>query len=478
MKKILKLLMISFVFSLPFTLCVQAAQETAVGEEAAKSSSSSIQPYASEELVNITIEGTENYDYAWEVLDLVNEEREKEGVGPLTMDQELMDAAMLRAAETQLYFSHTRPDGTTCWTACSKASGENIAANYSPESVMEAWMDSSGHRSNILNAGWTSIGVGCFTQGNVQYWVQMFSSSQAAEPQIYGSKNVTRSISASKDIVNLEITGVSSEPISISVVPDGQEISLGAVIRNAGWDYGSTVPAADSISWTSSDSSVVSVDMGKLTGQKNGNADIRAELKDCPEIFVEVPVQAYGLPDAVTGVKAATAGKNKVLLTWEPSSNAEGYLIYAQKNGSYGYCGMTTAGTRFTDIKALDTDYNFYWVFPYVTDSNGKMYPGAVQGYVYAKGVIPPVQNLKGYSISGGVRLTWDPQNDADGYLIYGIRAGSQYGYIGMTTTGTVFKDSKASKEDYNFYWVFPYHNKDGKMIVGGTPKYTYGIAL
>lgn len=139
---------------------------------------------------------------------------------------------------------------------------------------------------------------------------------------------------------------------------------------------------------------------------------------------------------------------------------------------------MTTTGMRFTDIKALDTDYNFYWVFPYVTDSNGKMYPGPVQGYVYAKGVIPPVQNLKGYSISGGVRLTWDPQNDADGYLIYGIRAGSQYGYVGMTTTGTVFKDSKASKEDYNFYWVFPYHNKDGKMIVGGTPKYTYGIAL
>ena len=113
MKKILKLLMISFIFSLPFTLCVQAAQKTAVGEEAAKSSSSSIQPYASEELVNIDVEGTENQDYAWEVLDLVNEEREKEGVGPLTMDQELMDAAMLRAAETQLYFSHTRPDGTT-----------------------------------------------------------------------------------------------------------------------------------------------------------------------------------------------------------------------------------------------------------------------------------------------------------------------------------------------------------------------------
>lgn len=47
-------------------------------------------------------------------------------------------------------------------------------------------------------------------------------------------------------------------------------------------------------------------------------------------------VQAYGLPDAVTGVKAASAGKNKVLLTWEPSSGAEGYLIYAQKTAVMG----------------------------------------------------------------------------------------------------------------------------------------------
>lgn len=55
-----------------------------------------------------------------------------------------------------------------------------------------------------------------------------------------------------------------------------------------------------------------------------------------------------------------------------PSSGAEGYLIYAQKNGKYGYVGMTTKGTAFTDIKALDADYNYYWMFPYITNSTGK----------------------------------------------------------------------------------------------------------
>ena len=184
--------------------------------------------------------------------------------------------------------------------------------------------------------------------------------------------------------------------------------------------------------------------------------------------------------DAVTNLKGTPAGKQKVKLTWDVSESAEGYLIYAQKNGKYGYVGMTTKGTTFTDTKALDTDYNYYWVFPYVTDTDtGKMLPGKCTKYVWAKGVIPAVQNLKASSAKGGVKLTWTEQKDAEGYLVYGQRAGGKYGYVGMTTKGTTFTDTKASKTAYNYYWVFPYH-KDGQgnMIVGGTPKYTYGRAL
>lgn len=184
-------------------------------------------------------------------------------------------------------------------------------------------------------------------------------------------------------------------------------------------------------------------------------------------------------PDPVTNLKAVMAGKQTVKLTWNTSANADGYLVYSQKNGEYKYCGMTTMGTEYTDAKALDSSYNFYWVFPYIKNGMGKMIAGGCTKYVFAKGLCPAVMNLKASSVQGGVRLTWSASTGADGYLVYGQRAGNTYGYIGMTTMGTTFTDKQASKTAYNYYWVFPYHKDlNGKMIVGGTPKYTYGRAL
>ena len=75
---------------------------------------------------------------------------------------------------------------------------------------------------------------------------------------------------------------------------------------------------------------------------------------------------AVSKPGTVTGLKAAPAGKNRVKLTWSAVSGAEGYLVYAQKSGTYGYVGMTTKGTTYTDTKALDSDYNYYFVFAYM----------------------------------------------------------------------------------------------------------------
>ena len=187
------------------------------------------------------------------------------------------------------------------------------------------------------------------------------------------------------------------------------------------------------------------------------------------------------VPSAVTGLTASSYGKNATYLKWNHSAYAEGYLIYGQKNGKYGYVGMTSENF-LVDGEALDTDYNFYWVFPYVTNGSDKMIPGGCTKYVWAKGVCPAVTNLRASSVSGGVKLTWTASQtcrgrNAAGYLIYGKTATGKYGYIGMTA-GTSFKHAKASKSEYNFYWVFPYHkNASGKMIVGGTPHYVYGKA-
>lgn len=121
-------------------------------------------------------------EFANEVVRLVNEERAKAGLSALTVDAGAASAAQVRARETETSFSHTRPDGSSFNSALTEAgvnfrgAGENIAyGQNSPEKVMESWMNSSGHRANILNSSYTSIGVGHYQNASgVDYWTQLF----------------------------------------------------------------------------------------------------------------------------------------------------------------------------------------------------------------------------------------------------------------------------------------------------------------
>lgn len=118
--------------------------------------------------------------YARQVADLVNAQRASAGLDPLAWDPSLASAANIRSKELTVLFSHTRPDGTDCFTAISNpqdyvAFGENIAAGQpSPSVVMNAWMNSSGHRANILNTHYTKIGVSCYYKDGMYHWVQIF----------------------------------------------------------------------------------------------------------------------------------------------------------------------------------------------------------------------------------------------------------------------------------------------------------------
>ena len=113
-----------------------------------------------------------------EVLALVNAERAKNGLSPLTLDTELTSNANIRAKEIVEQFSHTRPNGESCDTAVTvdwMHVGENIAMGYpTPEAVMNGWMNSDGHRKNILNGDFTKIGIGVCSSGGAMYWVQLF----------------------------------------------------------------------------------------------------------------------------------------------------------------------------------------------------------------------------------------------------------------------------------------------------------------
>lgn len=117
------------------------------------------------------------------VIALVNSYRSQNGLSSVTYDATLAKAANVRAKELVSSFSHTRPNGTRCFTAFDEAgvsyrgAGENIAMGQSSaEAVMSDWMKSEGHRENILNANFTKIAVGVYEGSDGRlYWAQEFA---------------------------------------------------------------------------------------------------------------------------------------------------------------------------------------------------------------------------------------------------------------------------------------------------------------
>ena len=165
------------------------------------------------------ISGTNDYDSAYEVLDILNGYRRQNGLPALKMDGELLETAMFRAAETAIYYSHTRPDATDFSTALSNrfsqcVNAENIAAGHSSaQEVMTSWENSPGHNANMLDAGHDSVGIGCFIDSNGnRYWVQCFSSATgiAEGSKSSGSKKVTHEINVFAGVLDARISSTSA----------------------------------------------------------------------------------------------------------------------------------------------------------------------------------------------------------------------------------------------------------------------------
>lgn len=116
------------------------------------------------------------------VFDLVNKERKANGLGNLTLSDDLCKVADIRAKEIVKSFSHTRPNGTSCFTAFKengvsyRYAGENIAyGQKTATEVMNGWMNSAGHRANILSKNFGKIGIACYEYNGRKYWVQLFT---------------------------------------------------------------------------------------------------------------------------------------------------------------------------------------------------------------------------------------------------------------------------------------------------------------
>ena len=168
------------------------------------------------------VKGIARYDYAFDVLELVNKERAKVGRKPLVMAESLLRTAMFRAAEQEVLYSHGRPsgrdrfsddifeknDGDTAYNSSGEGqTGENIALGFAdPEEVVDGWMHSDGHRWNMLNENYGAIGIGCIQTGDNIYWCQVFiadcTKTASRQENTVNTYSIPRTINAPAELLD------------------------------------------------------------------------------------------------------------------------------------------------------------------------------------------------------------------------------------------------------------------------------------
>lgn len=183
-------------------------------------------------------------DYAYQIAAIVNRERAANGLKLLKYSDTLSDAAIVRVNEIQTYFSHTRPNGTSCFTAVTDMGvryryiGENIAyGQNSPEDVMNAWMNSSGHRANILSENFDYIGIGVTYRNGTYYWSQFFATSDDLTGDVITSDSIptettttTTTNATTTEAVTTQVTTTSAtsnpaETVTTTIITENKDLN-------------------------------------------------------------------------------------------------------------------------------------------------------------------------------------------------------------------------------------------------------------
>ena len=304
------------------------------------------------------VRGTAKYDLAKQVLSLVNRQRGSYGLSTLKMDKNLQQMAMQRAAECSVLFSHTRPDGNVCFEL-GEFSGENIAGGTATAAdVMNLWMNSEGHRANILGGGWKSMGVGCVEVDGTYFWTQVFSGDAGSGTYAgTGSKAQTYAMDATYDTVGIDSFGFNlPNPPSSSIVLDkGKTYKLAVYAPNADWSYVTTQLHPSSFTWSSSNPKVATVSSaGVVKGVGAGTCTVTAKsvggrtwkqrVRVPFNVTYQTHVQKVGWQGwKKNGQTSGTSGRSlrlegiKIKLANQPVSGGIEYCTHVQKIGWQGW---------------------------------------------------------------------------------------------------------------------------------------------
>ena len=325
----------------------------------------------------VNVSAKEMYKNAFEVLKLVNKERKKAGRSELVMDKSLLETAMMRGFENVIYWSHTRPSGSLCFSANSRMKGENIASwQTSPKQVMSSWMNSSGHRANILSAEYKSIGIGCVRINGSYYWVQCFGTDvgTAVSSNAYSDKNNKRAVFVKKEKkyykANIKISSKKlkvGQKASVSVNWNGNKLTgSGLIIQSL-------------------NRSVCEAKGQTLIAKKAGTAKIKIYYNGYPEAAVTSYItvkstKSSNVPKA--SIKKLTNKKGKkVIVQIKRAKKVKGYqIVYANNKQFKKSKKVMTTKTSFT-IKKLKKGKTYYVkIRAYKKNASGKKIYGSYSG--------------------------------------------------------------------------------------------------
>lgn len=426
--------------------------------------------------VNLEITGTENYTYVNEVLDLVNQTRKEKGLPALTLDKDLLESAMQRAAENSLYYSHTRPNGSECFTVTNRGTrrSENIAAGYSsPQAVMKAWNNSPGHYQNIIDPYVRSIGIGCFKDGTGNlYWTQLFDDDPAIIPSVSGTKQINRIVCIQQKLLHIQTERNQTfydtdlkKTFAMEIYHTNENYShIKQTLLLSNFTFKSNNPSAAAIN-----------DKGIITLKGLGSTEITASLKEDDSILLKQTIIIKKKPAsnntaAISNVSSLKADSktNNIKLTWKKISKANGYLVYQYDNikKKWNKIANIPSNTPSYTVKKLNSGSTYRFAVKAYIIKDKKQITSKAYTSLYTATKPSTVT----FRISAGNKkatLKWDKVRGATGYKIYyKTNTSDKWTQLEDTKNYSYTKTKLVSGKDY-FFTVKAYKTYKGKTYMG-----------
>ncbi len=296
---------------------------------------------AGEGNAEFTITGTRLYSEAYKVLDHVNSLRKGLGLNKLKMNVVLLDAAMLRSHELVVYYSHTRPDDTDCFTVADDVWGENIAVGFNggngdAQKVFTSWKNSPGHYRNMINPSHRSIGVGCLKKGKNIYWVQLFGRTLDPVGTKPGDKTASATVAAAAKHLHVR----AGDTVQLTTRSSKKKLTL--KLNNASWPYGGYSFPVSELNYAVADTKVATVSAKGYVkpGMEPGTTTVTVSVKSAPQLRTTYTIRSSATKDGrvaqtIKGVKKSyTKTVSSKAFRLKPKASGGGRLRFSSSDKS------------------------------------------------------------------------------------------------------------------------------------------------